>query len=408
VPPVLDFGERLAVRRARSQSPIQDLARELAADADRVAAALWAHVLASDERIADPDDPTVEALAERCVDSTAGAMLSGLAYGVPMDAARPTDASIALLERLAERDDGLAIALRVQRLLSEALWQAWAAFTDERIGDRATHRALLAASTGQLAAYTDCVCEQLTGAWPDARRRRRQGVDVPVAELVSRAVFGGAEAAAAALARLGYPADGFHLALALPAGVGREELENLARRLKLACTVSTLADGSTVWVGFARATAAADLERARPLLELAGPVGMGEAGEGLDGFRRTRQQAADALRVATLSGAAGVTRYQDVALLAVLCADETRARDLARMELGPLAGADEVAVRLRDTVRAYLAAGESQVATAQRLFIHEKTVKYRLTQAEELLGRKIGERRSELAAALMVHRAFGC
>ena len=55
-----------------------------------------------------------------------------------------------------------------------------------------------------------------------------------------------------------------------------------------------------------------------------------------------------------------------------------------------------MATRLRETVRAYLAAGESQVATAQRLFIHEKTVKYRLTQAEELLGRKIGERRSEL------------
>ena len=57
-------------------------------------------------------------------------------------------------------------------------------------------------------------------------------------------------------------------------------------------------------------------------------------------------------------------------------------------------------------MRVYLAAGESQVATAQRLFIHEKTVKYRLTQVEELLGRKIGERRSELGAALMVHRAF--
>ena len=39
------------------------------------------------------------------------------------------------------------------------------------------------------------------------------------------------------------------------------------------------------------------------------------------------------------------------------------------------------------------------MATAQQLFIHEKTVKYRLTQAEELLGRKVGERRSELGRA---------
>jgi DNA-binding PucR family transcriptional regulator len=47
------------------------------------------------------------------------------------------------------------------------------------------------------------------------------------------------------------------------------------------------------------------------------------------------------------------------------------------------------------------------VAAAQRLFVHEKTVKYRLRQAEELLGCKIGERRDELSAALMAHRAFG-
>jgi DNA-binding PucR family transcriptional regulator len=111
--------------------------------------------------------------------------------------------------------------------------------------------------------------------------------------------------------------------------------------------------------------------------------------------------------VATLSGAAGITRYRDVALLVVLLADETRARGLARVELGPLIGDDDVAVRLRETIDAYLTSGESQVATARRLFIHEKTVKYRLRQAEELLGCKISERRSELAAALVVHRVFG-
>ena len=184
----------------------------------------------------------------------------------------------------------------------------------------------------------------------------------------------------------------------------------MARRLKLACGAPTLAaggpDGMTVWVAFGRAAAAARLERAPALRDLGLPVGLGEAGPGLEGFRRTRQQSADALRIGVLGEPAAITRYRDVALLAVLCADEPRAMELVRVELGPLAGDDEVATRLRETVRVYLAAGESQVATAQRLFIHEKTVKYRLTQVEQLLGRKIGERRSELGAALMVHRAF--
>jgi DNA-binding PucR family transcriptional regulator len=54
----------------------------------------------------------------------------------------------------------------------------------------------------------------------------------------------------------------------------------------------------------------------------------------------------------------------------------------------------------------YLEAGESQVVTAERLFVHQKTVKYRLHQAEELLGHTIAERRFELVAALMIREAL--
>jgi DNA-binding CsgD family transcriptional regulator len=400
LPPVLDLGERLAVRRARS---LQDLARELSADALSVSTAVAQHLLHAEERLVDPDDPTLAALVEPFVDSTVGAMLAALAFGMPADAARPTEASLALFERLAERDDGLAVALRAHRLLAAELWQTWAAFTDERVPDRRAHSALLSASTRRLDAHLDRVCEYLTAAWADTRRRRLRGVDVPVAELLNRALCGEPEAAAGALAQLGYPADGLHLAIALPVAV---DAEPLSRRLRLACGATVLAGDATIWISLTRSTSAEAVERARPLLDHDGPVGIGDACPGLEGFRRTRRQAADALHIALLDDAPGATRYRDVALLAVLCADESRARELARVELGPLAGDDEVAVRLRDTVSAYLAAGESQVATAQRLFIHQKTVKYRLRQAEELLGRTIGERRSELAAALMVHRAL--
>ena len=56
--------------------------------------------------------------------------------------------------------------------------------------------------------------------------------------------------------------------------------------------------GCTVWIAFGRASAAVELERARVLRDLELPIGLGEVGTGLDGFRRTRQQAADALRIA--------------------------------------------------------------------------------------------------------------
>lgn len=401
---VVDFGERLALRRARPQAAVEDLAHELAAGAEIVGTHLTQHVLAVEERLVDAEDPTLVELAERAVRSTAGAMLSALAYGVPVESARPTGASIALLERLGERDDGLAVALRAQRLLHDELWQTWAAFTDAQIADRASHSALLASSTRALAQYTDAVCEGLSAAWPEARRRRRRGMDVPVEELLGRALCGAPDAAADALAALGYPADGRHLAIAAPPG---PDVEGLARRLELACATNVLTDGATVWIRLTRSVSVERVARARPLLDLGCPVGLGDPGLGLEGFRQTRQQAADALRIASLRGRPDITRYRDVALEAVLCADEPRARELARIELGPLAGDDDVAVRLRATLAAYLAAGESQVATAQRLFIHEKTVKYRLRQAEALLGCTIAERRAQIGAALMIHRAFG-
>ena len=428
MPPVVDITERRAARvaaprgwaaaldldaepeGARVHTLIQDLAHELSAHVEPIGAAIARRLPLAEPRLMDPDDPTVARLASRLAHADVGAVLAGLANGVPTDAAPPTQPSIALFEHLAERDDGLAVLLRSHRAVNAELWQVWAAFSDERVRDRRLHRAVLALSTRQIAAYADSVCEHLTAEWPDARRRRQRGLCVPVEQLVRRAVFGSEPVAEAALADLRYPLDACHVAVALRPSVDRDGLDDLARKLKLTCGAPVLAapdaDGITVWIAFGRASAAVELERARVLRDLDLPIGLGEVGTGLEGFRRTRQQAADALRIAELSEATGITRYRDVALLAVLCADEARAQELVRVELGPLAGDDDVAIRLRETVRVYLAAGESKVATAQRLFIHEKTVKYRLTQAEELLGRKVGERRSELAAALMVHRVL--
>ena len=408
---IVDFGERLAARQTQSDTLVQDLAAELGSGAAAIAAALTVDLLAAEQRLVDPEDPRLATLAHRFAASTVGAMLSALAFGMPTAAARPTEASMALFERLAERDDGLAVALRAHRLLASDLWQVWAVFVGDRVRDRNAHQATLIASTRQLDGYVDAVSEQLAEAWPEARKRRRRGLGVPAEELVGRAVGGSEAAARAALAQLGFPLEATYVAVALPPSLERETLEGLARRVQLACAASTLASAEgeerTLWVAFTRAEEAQRPERIRPLAELAGPLGAGDAGAGIAGFRRTREQARDALRVATLADKTGLTLHRDVALLAVLWADETRARDLARVELGPLAGDDELAVRLRETIAAYLAAGESQVAAAQRLFVHEKTVKYRLRQAEELLGCKIGERRDELSAALMAHRAFG-
>jgi DNA-binding PucR family transcriptional regulator len=57
-------------------------------------------------------------------------------------------------------------------------------------------------------------------------------------------------------------------------------------------------------------------------------------------------------------------------------------------------------LRLSETLRAYLDEGASHGRAAVRLGIHENTVRYRIRQIEDLLGRPVGAADLELRVAL--------
>jgi len=58
---------------------------------------------------------------------------------------------------------------------------------------------------------------------------------------------------------------------------------------------------------------------------------------------------------------------------------------------------------VRATVRVYLQENGNQACTARRLGVHVNTVAYRLRRAEQLLGRRVTDRRFDLEAALLLH-----
>jgi hypothetical protein len=388
---------------------IAELARALLDDLDAVAETVNSRALDQEPRLADLDDPSWVEAVMHSTHANIGAILSLLAYGVPGAASRPSAGALELFERLADRDDGLLIVLHGYRLGIAELWQIWAAHVAGQIDDAAELYAVLSASTSHMLAAVDGVAEELAASWNDTRRRRLQGLDVLPEELVRTALFAGDDGAGV-LAALGYEDDATHVAVALPAALSDGEVARLASKLRLVCTapsVTLRTDAAwVVWLGLPEeptehVKAGLDTE-----LAIDEPVGASSPSPGLEGFRAAYREALDARRVGALRRTPGVTRYRDVALLAVLCADTERARALAHTELGPLAADDEVTERLRETLAAYLACGESHVGAAQRLYVHQKTVAYRIRQAEGLLGRKVGERRAELEAALLVHRAL--
>jgi len=129
-------------------------------------------------------------------------------------------------------------------------------------------------------------------------------------------------------------------------------------------------------------------------------VAVGVPGQGQAGFRRSHLAAADACRVARAAGRTGVTGYAEVGVLALLSADQERARWFVAEELGRLAEAGPGLGDLRETALCYLDCGRNLVDTARRLHVHRNTVVYRLAKIQRLLGRPLDERAFVTQAAL--------
>lgn len=89
-----------------------------------------------------------------------------------------------------------------------------------------------------------------------------------------------------------------------------------------------------------------------------------------------------------------------------MAGNERGARNLIDRELGRLGAPDAALDRVRETVSTFLRLGASVEQTAATLFVHKNTVRYRLAQAEELIGHPLTERRTEVAVALRCWERF--
>jgi DNA-binding PucR family transcriptional regulator len=153
------------------------------------------------------------------------------------------------------------------------------------------------------------------------------------------------------------------------------------------------------WLGSnAIASSWSKLSRQLPLpaetfLALGAPAG------GADGFRLSHRQASEAARVLRLTGASLGT-YDDLSLDALVLRDERAARDFMLRELGPLLDDRKRRQILLETLRLYAGSNWNAASTGARLGVHERTIGYRLSKIEELLGHPLAARREEIGVAL--------
>jgi len=198
-----------------------------------------------------------------------------------------------------------------------------------------------------------------------------------------------------------YDLDGSHLGLIATGPEAEQAIKELAaaldRRLVL---VRHGAETPWAWLGGARELTPDQLET---LAAWSWPkelrVAIGEPARGLPGWRLTHRQAAAALPIAQ-RGRRPQVRYAEVALLASLVQDEVLSGSLRQLYLRPLASAPDGGVLLRETLRAYFAAGRNLTSAAAALAVHRRTVANRLRVVEECVGRSLDDCAVDLQMAL--------
>lgn len=341
------------------------------------------------------------------------ALLDGLLRGVSLELLGPTDEVVRDTREFVQHGMPVAAVERGYRL-GIAYWCArWAQGVQTRGLDANLAVSVTSAGTDFLLGWLERVLERLSvEARLEAERIAREGALAQVEE-VRRVLAGDRDDDLdAASLRLGYDLRGRHLALVLhQATVGEgPPLDTVAG--EIASTLNgrrplvVRVDVATAWcwvpVDEADVTAVA-----APSGGVVG--GHGRVATGPAGFRSSHRQALEALRVALLAERPPGTMmpYERAAIAALCSIDPGWAREFVAAQLGPLAADDDTARRLRATLEAFFAADSSFRATAKRLGLHHNTVRYRLTQAEELLGQPPESNRLALEVALHLASKLG-
>jgi hypothetical protein len=303
----------------------------------------------------------------------------------------------------ARADVGLEPLLHTYRIGHAVVLERFFTLLEELdLASTQRHSATLIGSK-YLFAYVDRVVGEISEEYAIERQRVLRSSIQRRVQLV-RDVLAGASIDSP---ELGYRLEQEHLAVVAVGSTADASLRDLARRLeRTLLTVAMTDDTVWAWLGSPRRSDRNDWQglvwtRGHDTTRYA----VGEPSRGIAGFRESHEQALAASRVSAHL-AQRVTRYDDVALEAAMLSDVRAARRFVERELGPLTGRDPKATVLRDTLGAYLDWGLNAAAAAPALHVSDRTVAYRIRGIEELLGRSVLGRSSELAAAIRLHRVL--
>ena len=346
-------------------------------------------------------DPDMDAAMRQSSHANIRAALRHIERGGPPLPSGPPDGAIEEARVSAQAGVPLAALLQTYRIGQSVVFDATLEAVDamEDLDARMRSDALRVCIQDTFA-YIDAVIPFVTDEFTRERDRLVRGREQRRVQLVrdlleERDVDGG---------ELGYELGLDHRAVVAWGAGADAELTRLAGCLGARLLAVAVA-GQTQW-GWLGSVERVDDRAVRAVLaEWPGGLAFGSTAAGPGGFRASPREARAAHRVGAATGDA-VTFIDDVAHEALMLGDERAARAFVAAELGALDAARD-GVKLRETLRAYFDCGFNASAAAAMLHVNDRTVAYRLNTAEQLLGRPVRGRHTELQAAIRLERVLG-
>jgi hypothetical protein len=379
------------------EDEMRALAQRLEARKHTLAAAIRERSLSDVPEFQAEQDPALHDATVRSVASALESIFEGLGHGRTV-AAQPSAVAIEEARLAARAGRDLYALLRTYRVAQSVTWEAILEEAEAAIETRDSRIAVLTLASRFHFEWNDQVSRAIVAVYQTERDAMRRGRERQKEEFV-RDVLRGLPVDES---KVRYNLHGTHLAVIAWGAAPDDAVRALAGVLQ--GTSLTVAGSGGAINGF---IAVRDGGRRLPLTDFEPPadtsIALGAPRAGVEGFRASHSQAQQAYRVARVRARTRVTRYEQVALEALVIGDVAHAREFMLNELGPLVGDGHRERGLRATLTAYFETGHNATSTARLLNVHERTVAYRLRSLEQRLGFPITERREELAVALRLY-----
>ncbi|MEU6264630.1 PucR family transcriptional regulator [Saccharopolyspora shandongensis] len=327
--------------------------------------------------------------------------------------------ALGLPRSIARRGLELRVLLKIYRAGHQAVLSYLNEITADRSGTEPSRDQILVYVYSRVDIWLDEMSEQVIATYYEERQKLHEGTRARRAAALAAILSDQPTSNAEASRALGHPVHAWQTALIIWSP--EETLDQHHQAYTILQQAGELLGGSDplaapagnrelrAWIATNDRPDLSVLTNLEEALQAAGlQLVAGLPAQGVGGIRNSHEEARAALDlVVAARSESRVSTYADLELLCLLAGRSRLTSRMVDRELGALATADKSAGLIRETLLAYLEYGLRLEATAQRLFVHKNTVRYRLAKAEELLGHPLSERKLHLELALRHMAVFG-